>query len=260
MKINRFLPILVPLFSFFLFQILFFWGKMIFIVLVLLNLLYLFTIRQFVLQSGFKDKWYNIIIWPFCFLLGTVIFCVLIPRSLFGDLLIQFIFLINSFFSYYYFKAIYLFLIKARGEKSQTLQNLSSYGLFLACYFFVSGIYGLQVFLNIKTAYLMLAVLLFLSLIVYQVFWSNKIDYKKNFHFLLIVILVLVELCWAVSFLTLSFYILGMVVAVSYYILIGMLRFYLTGKLNARLVRIYLIFGFSSIAIVLFTSRWIGHG
>jgi len=74
---------------------------------------------------------------------------------------------------------------------------------------------------------------------------------------MLLVCLVLVELAWSISFLTLSYYILGLILAICYYILIGLVRFYLLGTLDKKIAKLYLIYGFGALLIVLLTSRWI---
>jgi len=66
-------------------------------------------------------------------------------------------------------------------------------------------------------------------------------------------------LAWAASFTSLSFYILGLILAVCYYILIGLIRFYLLGRLTRQTIKLYLIFGLSSIFLVLLTAKWIAY-
>jgi len=87
--------------------------------------------------------------------------------------------------------------------------------------------------------------------------WANRIDLKIGFFYILIISLVLTELTWSASFLTLNFYILGLILAVCYYILIGLTRFHLLDKLTKRLVKLYLFYGFGSILIVLLTANWV---
>jgi len=64
-------------------------------------------------------------------------------------------------------------------------------------------------------------------------------------------------LAWSVSFLTLSYYVLGLIVAICYYVLIGLVKAYLLDNLSAKTVKWYLIFGFLALILVLLTARWI---
>lgn len=253
MKYNRFLPLLIPFLTFLTLQLYFFSPRLIYLALGLITLFFLFLIRQFLKSSAIKENWWNILILPLCFSGGLMAMSVLFANRL----IVQLLFLFDFIFLYFYFRAIYFYLLKLRNYQKQSLQNLSSYGNFLAFYFMISALFGFQVYLNIKITYLVLIVFIFTALIVYQVFWSNQIKIRENLLFLFIIIMAIVELSWVASFLTLSFYVLGMIIAVSYYIIIGISRFYLLGILNRKLVKMYLIFGFSSIIVVLLTSRWI---
>ncbi|RLC36269.1 hypothetical protein DRH27_05465 [Candidatus Falkowbacteria bacterium] len=255
MKYNRFLPLIVPLLTWLFLEAFFFNPKLLYIIFVLIFLLFFFTTRQFTLASQRGGKWWNYIILPFSFFSSLTIFSTMIPSKL----LVQILFLINTIFLYYYFRSIFFNLIKESYYQKYSLENLSSYGNFLAVYFWASSLYGLQVFLSIQTWMLMAALLLIIALIVYEVMRANNIDLREGVIYILLICLVLTELAWSASFLTLSFYILGLVIAVCYYILIGLTRFYLLKRLNARLIKLYLIFGFSSLAIVLFTARWISN-
>ena len=253
MKYNRFLPLLIPIAVFFLLQIFYFNPRLLYLIVVLVLLLFFFTTRQFTLASSKEKKWWNYIILPFSFFASLIIFSTMIPSKL----LVQILFIINTVFLYYYFRSIFFNLIKEDYYQKFSLENLSSYGNFLAVYFWASSLYGLQVFLSIQTWPLMIGLLLIIALIAYEVMWANNIDLREGVVYIILICLVLTEIAWSASFLTLSFYILGLILAVCYYIIIGLTRFYLLKSLTPKLIKMYLIFGLSSLAIVLFTARWI---
>lgn len=252
MKYNRFLPIIVPFLTIIFLEIFFFFPKMLYVVLVMLFLLFFFASRQLSLASPSKEKWYKLLIQPAVFTAGIIVFCTMIPSKT----LVQCLFVVDIVFLYFYFTTIYYRLLRPDCDFSYSLENLSSYGNFLSFYFLASSIYGLQVYLQIQTWLLMIFLIFFTGLIVYQVFWANRITTRFGFIYILIISLVLVELAWAASFLTLSYYVLGLILAVCYYILIGLVRFYLLGKIDKKIIKLYLIFGLSSILIVLLTARW----
>ena len=68
---------------------------------------------------------------------------------------------------------------------------------------------------------------------------------------------VLIEIAWSLSFWPLSYYILGLVMAIFYYIIIGIVRFYLLNELDRKIIKLYLVFGFLGITLVLLTARWL---
>ena len=211
-----------------------------------------FTARQFVIASNKAEKWWNYFILPALFSLNLIVFSTMVSDTF----LLQVLFVLNLVFLYMYFRSIFYYLTEHSKYKEHSMENFSSFINFLSVYFLASGIYGLQSFLNAPIWLLMIIFLAEICLIIYQVMWANKINLKMGFFYIIIAGLTMLELAWSISFLTLSYYILGLIVVVCYYILIGMIRFYLLGTLTATQIKQYLIFGFSSILVVLFTARW----
>jgi hypothetical protein len=253
MKYNRFLPLFVPLITFVLSELFFVKTKLIYLMLVFVFLLFLFTVRQFVKASKRKEDWWNFLILPSMFYFGSIVLSLMIPNKA----IIQMIFILNAIFLYFYFVIIYGYLINSEVYQLNSMENVASYGNFLAFYFLASSIYGLQSFLHITIWKLMLVFIVGSVLIVYQVIWANKINNRIGYFYLLILSLILIELAWSVSFLSLNYYTLGLIMAVCYYVLIGLVRFFLLNKLNKKIIKMYLLFGFSSIIIVLITARWL---
>ena len=150
-------------------------------------------------------------------------------------------------FIYLYFRTLYFYLVRPSKKNRLSLENLSSYGNFLAFYFIAASVYGLQSFLTILYWELMLGLLVLIAIIIYQVFWANEIGFEQGLIYIILGCLVLIELAWSISFLTLRFYILGLILAVAYYVLIGLTRFYLLGKLNQSIIKKYLIESLGSV-------------
>jgi len=253
MRYNKLIPILSSLITLFFLEIFFFNPKLVYVSLVILIIIYFFAIRQFVLASGRKDGILSYLILPVLFLFGIAIFGILIPSKFF----VQMLFFADFIFVNIYFRTIYYLLLKPGKYQKNTLENMSSYGNFLAVYFTASGVYGLQSFLGINVWALLAFLLVFITAVIYQVFWANNILTKSSFFFIIILPLAFLEIAWAISFLSLSYYISGMLLAVCYYVAIGLIRYYLIGRLDKQIIKIYLIFGFISIFSVLLSSRWI---
>jgi len=253
MRYNRYLPIILPLLILVLLETLNIWPKQIYVVFILSILLIFFASRQMLVASDKNEKWWNIAILPVCLTAGILAFSSITV----SDWVVQVLFVLNTVVLYSYFITIYHYLLKPRAFNRMSLENLSSYGNFLAVYFIASAVYGLASFLNISIWLLMIFFLVFLILIVYQVLWANSIVSGTGAFYVLLLSLVLTELAWAASFLPLSFYVLGLVIAVFYYILIGLAKFHLLAKLNQNIVKSYLVFGFLSILIVMLTARWL---
>ena len=199
------------------------------------------------------SNFFNILALPSFFSFSLLVFVLVVPSSV----VVQFLFLLNFLFLYIYFKSIYYFLFSSEFYKDNSLQNLSSYGNFLAFYFLSSAIYGMQILINASVFFLLFFVLLAVFLAFYQVFWVNNIKKEKYFIYIPLGAMLLVEIAWAVPFLTLNYFVLALILSVSYYVLIGLFRFYLLEKLNKTLVKIYLSVSLLAIFLVLLTSRWV---
>jgi len=252
MKFVRFLPLFIPFLLFLFLEIFYFWPRTIYLILPIIILLYSATCFLFTKRSAKDNKWWRYIILPSYFTVGLVIFTLMISNRL----IVQSLFILDVIFIYYYFNIIYYYLVKVEDYKNYAWENISSYGNFLGIYFTASAIYGLQSFLDTPVWLVILVIMFVISLAVYQVFLSNNIKKELGFFYILLSCFVLVELAWTITFLPSSFYILGLLFSVCYYMLVGLIRFYLLKKLDSRVIKLYLIYGFSSILLVLLTARW----
>ncbi len=258
MNYNRFIPLFIPFVIFLFFELPSFNPEYLYLSLVFIFLSVLYSGRQLVLASVKKEKWYNIVLLPIYLSFSVVLLSAMIPTNhFFGKLSIQFLFIFVSILLYYYFKFIYYYLINHSKYSERSLEYFSSYANFLSVYLISSAVFGFQAFLNIPIWTLMILILFFLIMIVYEVMWINNISKPQAYFYMALVCLAVFELAWAISFLTLSFYILGLLIAIVYYVLIGLVRFYLLEIINKKIIKTYLLLGSVSILIVLLTSNWI---
>ncbi len=247
-KYKRFLPLLTPFLIYLFSNLLYFKSNYIYFVFIVSFFLIVFT--SFSLAS-FRGV-FIISILPVFFTFSSLAFILLLPRFF-----IQLFLLTILFVLYVYFKTVYYYLFDKTYYKKGYLQNLSSYANFLTVYFLSSFMYGIQILVSVPIYDLILFFILAVFLLVYQVFWANEISFRSSAHFILLITLLLSELAWAVSFLTLNYFVLGLILAISYYVIIGLSRFYLLDILNKKLVKMYLSFGLVSVLAVILTARWI---
>jgi hypothetical protein len=252
MKYNRFLPLIVPMLALVLLEVYYFKHSLIYVTTVITLLALFFAIRQFLIAGNSSDRWYNYFISPAVLLLGSMAFSTMVV----GSWLVQILLIGVTVWLYYYLRMLYVYLIHFNLRQKEGLKNFSTYGNFLSFYFIISSLYGIRAFLDYDVWPLMLIFLVATLLIIYQLFWINGVKWREGSFYILLLTLVLTELAWATTFLTLSFYILGLIIAIAYYILTGLTRFYLQGELDKKIVKSYLIFGLTSILIVLLSARW----
>ena len=253
MKVNRFLPLVIPVLIFLLQQLYFFSPKFIYLVLVLINILLFFALWQFSQASQVDKKWWNFLIQPSLLTTAVVVYCLFLSQKI----IIELLFLANLVLLYFYLRQVYYYLIKPTSYQVFSLENLSVYGNFLTFFLLAASVYGLQSYLGLAIWPLELVFLMLVALIIYQVIWANKIEIKRALSYLLLVCLVLVELSWALSFLPFNHHVLALLLAICYYLIIGLTRCYLLNKLDKKIVRVYLTLGLAGIIILLMTARWL---
>jgi hypothetical protein len=253
MGFNRFLPLLAPILALFFLELYFFWPKMVFVFCLFFYLFIFFSLRQFIKKSSQKESLLNFFLFPALSFILIIVFTSLLTSKI----LVHLIFILEFVLIYIYFKSIYYKLLNNKKYIKGHLENFSSYANFILFYFLSSVIYGYQVYLGINFSILSLFFLVIAILIVYQVFWVNNLSTKENIFFIFMIVFCLLEMSWVVSFMSLSYYILGLLLSVCYYIIIGLSRFFLLGKINKKIIKSYLVFGFLSIIVVLLTARWI---
>lgn len=227
--------------------------SLIYYLLFLINISIFFAIYLFSKDGTKNEIWWDYIILPILFINSIFFYSILFVKSF----LLHLIFVIASLFIYFYLKNIYYYIRKSSIYKANTLQNISSYGNFLIMFFAFSSLFGFRSFLNISVILLVSLATPLIFLVIYQVMWANDIKLKQSFIYIMINTLILIELFWAASFLPLSYNSTGLILAICYYILIGITRFNFKGKEGEKKIKFYLIFGLLSILAILLSSNWI---
>ncbi len=198
-------------------------------------------------------RWYNFLILPFFFLLSSSFYTTLL-RS---NFLVQLTLIISTLFLYFYYKNIYYYLLRPKYYRETALENISSYGNFLIMFFAFSTFFGFQSFLNLKVWILILVSIPMIWLVTYQVMLTNKTPFKDSLVYIFLNTIILLELFWAASFLPLNYNGIGLILAICFYMLIGIIRFNLKGKAGEKKIKFYLIFGIISILAIILSSKWL---
>lgn len=212
------------------------------------NLIVFWSVKM-VYGAGFGDKiFWNYLVLPFLFLNSLIGYFILISNKYFLHLL-AFILL---FFVYYYLRRLY---ITKKSDTAVNWENISFYSSFLSLFFLFSFINGAKSNLGLPAWLLIIILSAAIMLACYQFFWANGILSKENFLYIFIVVLVSTEMAWTFFFLPFSFNVPGLLLAIMYYMAVGIIRLYLKNALTARKVKFYLSLGFSSIALIVLTAR-----
>jgi hypothetical protein len=241
-----FFIILTPIITFFLNEAFLFKVNLFYLSLGLTVLSYLVATGVITGKKPSSLDFWNFSIFPVLFSCSLSVYSLLIVNHA----IIHFLFFLNLFISYFYFKNIY------RGEKNDFLENISAYGNLLTIFFSFSVIYGLEFFLSWSIWILILCSSIIVIAIAYQIFWANRIVIKTSAAYIFLCGLLLAQLAWAVYFLPFNFNALGLIITICYYVLIGFIKLSLANKLTMRSVKMYLISSSVFIILLLLTIRW----
>lgn len=250
MKYSKILVLINPLLIFLLLEIFFYDPSWVYYSLPISALLLILTTHQFGRLWRYK-KWWELSILPILFIGGVAIYSMLLA----SQLLVQFLFVLTLLFTFYYLRNVY-FYFKDPGKNGVMMQNFSSYGNFLIVFFVAATVFGLHSLLNVSIWLLVSIFAVIILLVLYEVMTTNEIPLPQGGIFIIIFTFVLLQIIGSIYFLPLNYNILGLAVAICYYVLIGLLKFHLKGTLNKGAIQIYLTFGLGGLLLILLTASW----
>ena len=243
----RFSPVLIfILLEYFIYH----YANIFYILLIILFLVF-FSVKNIKIRGDLDIKWYVFLIFPILLEISFVTYLMMEMDHLRPHYLL----LGNTVILYFYFRTLRSFFSGI--DRGVSLNNITIFGNFILVFFMASSVYGLQSFLRVPVWILMIIFVVFLALVVYSVMYINKIKYNIALFYILIVCLVMLELSWSIYFLPVSYKISGLVLAIGYYMIMGLSRHHLMDTLKPRTVKLYFSFGFISIILILLTSRWV---
>lgn len=213
-----------------------------------------FVSTWFVLiDSIFSKKFLYYLCSPLLFIFSVFAFLILNEVTAFQHIGV----LVMSFLSYLYFESVYLFNFNYTHYHENSIENVSGY-MNLVTFFFMSlilfagvSLIGLPFWALAITVTIITAILLLQSVWVAGLYDSSKLIYC------LALVLIMVELYWAISYLPTNFYSHGFFLTISYYCLWGLTKSEIHGILNRGLIIRYLFVTLVTSLMVILTTRWI---
>jgi hypothetical protein len=217
-----------------------------------LLIIFLFLIFYLIAKrAGVSLTWLSILL-PVNFEIALIGYIILLTDMRILQLLI----IGNSLMLFWYFR----YLIISRGEYSPDVFSLRSnlYSLlsYLTVFFYSAVFFRLPFFVKLSIWQLLLAYLFGVAIAVYSIFDIDLKNFKKSSFYTLLSIFVLAEIAWSLSFLPLHYNLLGLILSIGYYSLIGVSRQYLVSSLAKKSLRYYLFISLLSILSILLTSKW----
>lgn len=252
---NGLLPLLVPLAALAGLETLLIKHQLVYGVVVAVSLVMVWAIWRLAKSSPVSREWWHFSIMPVVFFSSVVMYATLLRLE--DVFLIQLLYFISTAILYFYFRFSYYFLLRPMAYKVSSIENLSSYANFLSFYFIAASLYGFQAFLKMSSWPLLLGLAAACILMVYQLFWASKISLKASATYLFVISACLLELAWALSFWPLNYHVVGLSLAIGYYILANLARFSLLGQIDSQRIKYNLWFAGTSLMFLWLTARWL---
>lgn len=174
---------------------------------------------------------------------------------------IQLIFLLIVWFLFFYLRDLYYYAAAVGTEEEQTrwaarLENLLIAGSVLAVWAAAAVLFDLPVFVNWPIYFLLpvWAVIVGLSLAQFKAF---KAAAGTAGRLWLVLVLLLVELLWALTWWPFNYNILALFAVFAYYLALLIMRLAASDNLNRRALKLPLILGALAMLLLFLTSRWL---
>jgi len=137
-----------------------------------------------------------------------------------------------------------------------SLENLSAYLTVFCAYFLFSVFFGSLILLQYGFIVLAAIFMPLIAALFYNYFWINKIEFAKSRLFLMIIVLIILELALAVSYLPTNYYVDAFILTVASYLMLSLSRQFLLGVLTNRQSQYYIIVAILALLIVMLTAKW----
>jgi hypothetical protein len=141
--------------------------------------------------------------------------------------------------------------------KSQSLENANFLISFIVIFYSVGGILSLKNFIDLDLWQIIIPISIILFLMLFQLFWFYKIKFKNNLFFSIIIAFTLTEIVLASTYLPHTYSIIGLIIAILFYVSVGLSLLELTYKLTRKQVKIYLSLSIISLLLIFLSSSWI---
>jgi len=253
MLLKRLSVYFCPLLIFLGLELMFFQIKIIPACLIFIFIILLIFLKFLIREKIFSLNFFYLSILPFLLIFLAIGWLFILNE----DWLRHLIIFILVFILGLYLENIYLFFYYPAFYQIESLENFSAFLNLLIFFLLAINLNTLNVFLNFQIWLLSLILVAFLSLLILQSFWANKLKTKIRFIYLLILNIIILEIFWGLFFLPTNFYVNSLILTIFFYFSWGIFKSKLKEKLDKRSLQRYLIISIILLLLAIMTSSWI---
>lgn len=250
---KKYLYLIVAPFSLWVLNEIFIFRPEFFFVSLGLGLLIITLSVRAVITKNSPKFWPVFMLAPALFYLSLSLYSAIIVNSFW----IQILFILNVWFIFSYLKNIYYHFSLPTPAGEEKLRRLLKSGSFLSTFALAATLYGLPIFLSWNFGLLLLFFVAASFILFGQFLIFAKDVNREQRIFLLINILTLAEFVGVLFFLPLNYNILGLLVALVFYLLILFNDWRSENRLNFKHIKWPIILVIGVTTLILLSARWL---
>ncbi|MBI3626904.1 hypothetical protein HY224_02575 [Candidatus Uhrbacteria bacterium] len=155
-----------------------------------------------------------------------------------------------------YLNILYIFFYRPNQYRPNSLELMSEYFNLVIGFFFFTGAFSLQVFLNYPRINLVVAAFIVTLLLIWQVFWVNKLSFDHSLVYGLIGATVLTEIFASLLFLPTGYFVNSLAMTACFYLYTNLCLAFLQKEFSPRNIFKYVLISSLSLILVLVTANW----
>lgn len=253
MTLKRLIPLIVPLAIWLFGQMFLRWPNLFYSALALGALMIVLSVKY--LAGREKHDWPLLAIAPLLFFLAFSCYASIII----GSFWVQTLFVLIAWFLFVYLRNLYYYFAHKESESifEDKLDNLLIVSGFLSVFAAATVLFSLPIFITWPVWATVLILAAIIGLLFIQFMPLKKMHPEQAKVLIFIGVLGLAESAWGLSLLPLKFHLLGLFMAISYYLTLTIIRLHLRGALNRRVLKLPLILAAIAFIILFLTARWL---
>jgi len=249
-KVKNF-PFIASLLIFVIFQALLKWPG--FFYLIIPILLIIFLAVRYISGYSFKQKKFWLYFLTPALLISSTFLYIYFVKS---DTLKQILIIGISFYNLFLLRSYFNYFRKINIHKSN-LPNVINYTSLLSAFFFFSSFFALRIFMNFNLIWLEIFIFILVFMLILTDFKFQNIEIKKNYFYLAVMLLIIIEIFWTLIFLPTHYLVNGFFLTLCFYVILNIMRLNILGQLNNKTLLRYLSFGLASSLLIFLTAQWV---
>ncbi len=155
--------------------------------------------------------------------------------------------LLRQYNIYFYFPTKY---------QAYSLESLTFYLVILSIFLLSSTAFASLSLVQLRWSIMLPGLFVFFALLISQFFWMQKVDYAKSKYYIYPIVIILLQVLVAFSYLPTGYFVSAFVLTVLAYGMLNLAKLDLQGGLSKKKILTTLIIGVILLLLVLLTARW----